>query len=101
MRNTWGILEQGREFPDDRLMKRNRLKLEIVESFPDQERWLLPTSFGNTIRAFEVYPRVMYGIDSIIGWNRLLGVIPKEYGDLYNDAKTSGGFLGKCSFLVL
>ena len=56
--------------------------------FPDDERWLLPTSFGNTVRAFEVYSRIMYGMDAIVGWNRLLAVVPVDYRSLIDDAKT-------------
>jgi hypothetical protein len=71
----------------------------IVERYPDSEEWLLPTSFGNTIRAFEVYPRVMYGIEGIQGWLRLLGVIPKDYMETLTTAKSQADLW--VNFLVL
>lgn len=48
----------------------------------------MPTSFGNIIRAFEVYSRVMYGIDAIPGWPRLISVIPKDYNNIIRDVKS-------------
>jgi len=65
---------------------------EAAERFPDKEYYLLPTSFGNIVRAFEVYPRVMYGLDAIPGWSRLLSVIPNEYKVLVDDAKAQVDF---------
>lgn len=51
----------------------------LVEEYPDDERHILPTRFGNAVRSAEVYPRVMYGIEGIQGYTRLLAVVPKEY----------------------
>lgn len=72
--------------------ERNRLLLQETEQFPDDKRWLLPTAFGNAIRAFEVYPRVMYGLESVQGWNRLLAVVPKSYQTQIDDAKAQTDF---------
>lgn len=55
--------------------------------FPDAEAHLLPTRFGNTIRAFEVYPRKMYGLEGITGWFRLVAVVPKDYFAFINSAR--------------
>ena len=46
------IAEQ-KELPRELILKRNDLMREMAEQFPDEERWLLPTSFGNAVRAFE------------------------------------------------
>lgn len=72
--------------------KRGRLLLREAEQFPDGEGLLLPSSFGNTIRAFEVYSRVMYGLETIQGWSRLLSVIPSGYLKLVDDAKAQTDF---------
>ena len=64
------------------------LKEEKVIRFPDDERWVLPTKFGNILRAFETYSRVMYGADSIPIWTRLLAVIPEDYRQFIDTAKT-------------
>ena len=67
--------------------RRNKLHRQRACRFPDGERWLLPTSFGNTIRSFEVYPRVMYGMEAIDSWFRLTAVLPKEFLGSVDDAK--------------
>jgi hypothetical protein len=61
----------------------------LSERYPDDERWLLPTSFGNIVRSFEVYPRVLYGADSITVWPRLVAVIPEKTRALLDDAKAN------------
>ena len=62
---------------------------------------LLPTSFGNIIRVIEIYPRVMYGFESIEGWARLLAVIPTDYRNLINAAKSDIDFWINIFFLAL
>lgn len=63
-------------------------KLErAVKSFPDHEDHVLPTQFGNTMRAFEVYPRVVYGMELIALWPRLYSVIPKSARDQVTDSR--------------
>jgi hypothetical protein len=91
--------EQKDKFPRELRDKRNQLMREHVERFPDREGLLLPTAFGNILRAFEVYPRVMYGIESIDGWSRILAVIPKDYRELMDNAKTQVDFWVNIGFL--
>jgi hypothetical protein len=75
------------EFPAESRIKRNKLMEQLVEEFPDKEELLLPTPFGNVLRSFEIYPRVMYGFEAIGGWGRLLAVIPKDYLELIDAAR--------------
>jgi hypothetical protein len=84
--------EAGREFPAVSRIRRNLLMRQLAEEFPDKEEYLLPTPFGNILRSFEVYPRVMYGLDSIDAWGRLLAVIPKDYLQLIDAAKAQVDF---------
>ena len=49
------LKKQEQEIPGEIVKQQIRLTREAADSFPDDEKWLLPTSFGNTIRAFEVY----------------------------------------------
>lgn len=84
--------KDGQKFPESLNQERNLLLQKLVERFPDQDRFILPTSFGNTIRAFEVYSRVMYGIDAIPAWPRLLAVIPEDYRKFIDDAKSQVDF---------
>ncbi|NJN65907.1 MAG: hypothetical protein HC884_03915 [Chloroflexaceae bacterium] len=79
--------DEGQLFPPQKHARLAQLLQERVGHFPDDAQWLLPTSFGNTIRAFEVYPRVMYGVDAIPGWNRLLAVMPEAYAQLVDNEK--------------
>lgn len=68
-------INSNREFPSKSRIKRNNLMRRLGEEFPDKEEYLLPTPFGNVLRSFEIYPRYMYGFESIDGWGRLLAVI--------------------------
>jgi hypothetical protein len=80
--------------------ERNRLLRSMVADFPDNENDVLPTSVGNIIRAFEVYPRVTYGLDSIPGWPRLLGVIPDGYLKHAHDSKAKLDFCVNSIYLA-
>jgi hypothetical protein len=70
----------------------NELSEKLRNEFPDNEKYILPTSFGNTIRAFEVYSRVVYGLDSIPSWNRIIAVVPNDYRELLNSTKSQVDF---------
>lgn len=93
--------QRNEEFPRKLQNKRNRIKEDQANRFPNEERLILPTSFGNTYRAFEVYPRVMYGINAIPGWFRLLAVVPKDYRALLDAARAQVDFWVNLSFLSL
>jgi hypothetical protein len=93
--------EINQEFPRALQDKRNKIKLKEATRFPNEERLILPTSFGNSFRAFEVYPRVMYGINAIPAWYRLLAVVPKEYRALIDSARVSLDFWVNLCFLSL
>jgi hypothetical protein len=80
-------VDHDRKFPSAKAVERARLIREASQFFPDDEQWLLPSAFGNAIRGFEVYSRVMYGMDAIEGWTRVLTVLPKEYRALVDSAK--------------
>ena len=64
---------------DDAALERTWTK--IVTRYPSEESLLLPTAFGNAVRAYEDYPRVIYGFESINGWPRLQALISKEFGE--------------------
>lgn len=72
--------------------KRDDLKLLAAIRFPNEERLLLPTAFGNTIRAFEVYSFVMYGLDAIPGWTRLIMLMSDSSRELVESAKAQMDF---------
>lgn len=80
------------DFPVKSMLKRRKLVKLLAVDFPDQEVFLLPTPFGNALRSFETYSRVMYGLDSIPAWTRLLAIIPKEYLEMIDGAKAHVDF---------
>ena len=92
---------RGQDIPQEILSRRNQVVRDLAEEFPDRADLLLPTKFGNAVRAFEIYPRLMYGIDSIPGWTRLLTVVPKDYRELVDGAKSQMDFWLNVGFLSL
>lgn len=58
------------------------------DHFPDTKEFLLPTRLGNTIRAFEVYSRVIYGFDSVPLYSRLEAVMTDSYKKQIEESKT-------------
>jgi hypothetical protein len=65
---------------DPPILRKNfeTLAQQAVNKWPDKESFVLPTKFGNAMRAFEVYPRKLYGIDMIPGLQRLFMVLPEQ-----------------------
>jgi hypothetical protein len=60
---------------------------KAVLYFPDQQEFVLPTKFGNVMRALDVYPRVVYGIDSVPTWRHLTMIIPNRVDEKVKDAR--------------
>ncbi len=85
-------INSKKEFPPESRVRRNTLMIQLAEEFPDKEEYLLPTPFGNVIRSFQIYPRYMYGLEAIDGWNRLLAVMPKDYLEFINTARARVDF---------
>jgi hypothetical protein len=74
--------------------------LKRTHRFPDSEALVLATSFGNTLRAAEVYPRVVYGVDVIPIWPRMLEVMSEKYLGFLDSAKASVDFAVNSFFLL-
>jgi hypothetical protein len=73
----------------------------FCESWPSHRHLVLPTRFGNVIRAFETYANVNYGVDSIPAWLRLQGVMPKYARMMVDDARTQVDFFVNVWFLTV
>ena len=58
-----------------------------ADNYPPKRSRLLPTAFGNAVRAFEEYSETMYGLDSIVSWVRLLAMIPKDFREMMNSVR--------------
>lgn len=79
--------DNDRPFPDSEQRRISVLRTELLSRYPRNQSEFLPTCFGNVIRSFEVYPREMYGVDSVPVWARLASVIPKDFAGFIDDAR--------------
>src|SRR5262245_48449272 len=61
----------GGDFPKERIDRYRTLKIELAGALPSSAADVMPTAFGNAIKAFEVYPRDIYGADGPPVWPRL------------------------------
>lgn len=97
LERRWDAIEDNPRQLRQARDKRNRLLRELATLFPDDDRYVLPTGFGNVIRAFEVYPGRMYGIDAIPAWPRIMILIPEELSKQIGAAKSAVDyFLNVC-----
>jgi hypothetical protein len=80
-------IKQGKDFPVSLRRDFDELRRKIVIKFPSNVDAILPTRFGNAIRAFEDYSRAVYGADSIPLWVHLSTVMPKDYQAAVEDCR--------------
>jgi len=67
----------------------NRGKLRAaVTNYPEREGLVLPTRLGNIMRAYERYSDIVYGIESIVMWPRLLMVVPEAARDRIREGES-------------
>ncbi len=71
----------------------SEVRRRLLAQYPSGAAAVLPTAFGNHMRAFETYSRAVYGADSIPLWNRLMSVVPANFQGLINDARSQVDFL--------
>ncbi|HBG05835.1 MAG: hypothetical protein A2075_03200 [Geobacteraceae bacterium GWC2_58_44] len=76
-------------------------KVYLADHYPNNPLWIKGTGFGNTIRAFEVYPKIMYGAESIYIWDRMVAVISKEFMEIINESKSRVDFWVNVLFLLI
>jgi len=72
--------------PAARLDRLGAVRRKLVTYFPPAA-YILPTRFGNVLRAFESYPGEAYGADGVAVWLRLGAVMPKEFTDALDSAR--------------
>jgi ABC-type multidrug transport system fused ATPase/permease subunit len=68
-------------------------------NYPADPNDVLPTRFGNTLKAAENYSGVRYGLDGVLFWPRLVHVIPLEYKMSIDSARNELSFLVNMSLL--
>jgi hypothetical protein len=84
---------------DARKLEYLRLKRTLALEYPEQRELVLPTRFGNVLRAFEMYAGDVYGVESIHAWPRLLAVVPKDYQAMLADARAPVDFFVSLVFI--
>lgn len=55
------------------------LKAQYKLDYPHDVRMVLPTRFGNILRAAETYPGERFGLDAVLMWPRLIHVMDEDY----------------------
>jgi hypothetical protein len=93
-------LEQA-QFPLDKLKRYMNLQEERAIWLPSRESSVLATDFGNAIKAFETYPKEIYGADGVTLWPHLAMIMPKEVAEAIEQARTHVDFLINCIFFAL
>jgi hypothetical protein len=71
---------------------RSVLRQQLLQSFeylqrtyPNRLEHVLPTEFGNILRAYEEYPQRNYGIDGVVAWPHLIEVISSQFMELHEE----------------
>jgi len=93
--------ERKKLLADKHAAEASAVKRELLASYPVDEQYILPTAFGNRIRAFESYATKKYGADSITVWSRLGAVIPAGFQGQINDARSQVDFFVNVMVLAL
>ncbi len=68
--------------------------------YPPTEDEILPTKFGNILKASETYATARYRIDSVPMWPRLIQVMPPPYYAKVDEASNQVSFLMNCTILA-
>jgi hypothetical protein len=67
--------------------------------YPSRDADVMPTRFGNILKAAEEYPMSRYQIDSVPMWPRLIHVIPPSYDAKIENSHNQLSFLVNCAVL--
>jgi hypothetical protein len=98
----WRTRRLSRYYEDRELLYSRQYAnaLERSENLPPSEELILPTRFGNILRAAELYSESRYGIDAVPLWGRLAHVIPDKGMEKVDDANNQCLFLLNASVLA-
>jgi hypothetical protein len=63
-----------------------------ARSFPHRIELVLGTRFGNSYRAYETNPNVLYGMDAVVLWPRLVCLLPAAAQDQLQESRAKLDF---------
>ena len=75
----------GHELEEQRL----HLHQTLFLYYPPNPETVMPTALGNVLKSAERYPWHRYRLDAVVIWSRLQPLLPAEFADLLQQAKTS------------
>lgn len=90
----------GAAFPPEKKKELEERARALLTSYPQTESAILPSAFGNTIRAFEFYPADVYGADGITMWSRLPAVLSKTFAATIDATRANVDLLVNVVFIA-
>lgn len=94
------LSERAERKREDLIATQNALLAKYDLAFPPTEDEILPTKFGNILKAAETYPMSRYRIDSVPLWPRLIHVMPGSYYIKVDEISNQLSFLMNCTILT-
>jgi hypothetical protein len=87
LNELWEKINAKVELSEAEKYEFQRKSIAFHRNFPSTRSRILPTRFGNAIRAFEQYGNEVYGADSVTLWSHLSTVVPKDFASAIGDAR--------------
>jgi hypothetical protein len=87
LNELWEKINARVELSEAEKYEFERKSIAFHRNFPSTRSRILPTRFGNAIRAFEQYGNEVYGADSVTLWSHLSTVVPKDFASTIGDAR--------------
>jgi len=95
------MVDKGGKISDEEQHRLSQLISELSTYYPPKEEKVLPTKVGNIIAAFENYPNIRYGIDSIGLWTRLVPILKEyDYLEFVSSEKSLFDFLMSMNVII-
>jgi hypothetical protein len=79
---------------------RTRAARELNRYFPWRAEMILPTRFGNTIRAFETHANKRYGLDGVTAWTRIGTLLTESEREAITEAQSDVAFFVNLTALL-
>lgn len=99
-RNRFAPLKAAAESPD-RSPRRSAAAKELDTFWPATSDALLPTRFGNALRAFERHPRSRYNLNGIYAYPRIAALLNEAEREAVTEARTDVAFFVNSALLAL